>query len=88
MKSITVSIAEGKRDFSKLIREAAEKEEDIVITRRGRPAAVIVSYEEYQRTRKAEALRKIMSSRAALGRSGLSAEDVYKELRKDLEERG
>jgi len=88
MKSITVTVAEGKRDFSKLIREASEKEEDIIVTRRGRPAAVIVSYVEYQRTRKVDAHRKIMESRAAFVKAGVSADEVYRESRDELEERG
>jgi len=88
MKSITVTVAEGKRDFSKLIREASEKEEDIVVTRRGRPTAVIVSYDEYQRTRKVEAHRKIMESRAVFIKAGVSADEVYRESREELEERG
>ncbi|MBI4830106.1 MAG: type II toxin-antitoxin system Phd/YefM family antitoxin [Candidatus Lindowbacteria bacterium] len=41
MKAITVSVAEGKRDFSSLIREAVEKNEDIIVTKRGKPMAVI-----------------------------------------------
>jgi len=88
MKSITVTIAEGKRDFSKLIREAAEKDEEIVVTKRGKPTAVIVSYEEYQRTRRVEAHRKIMESRTAFLKAGVSADDVYRESREELERRG
>ena len=52
MKTTTVTIAEGKRDFSRLIKEAAEKNEDIVVTKRGKPMAVIVSYDEYRHSRK------------------------------------
>ncbi|MFQ5441598.1 MAG: type II toxin-antitoxin system Phd/YefM family antitoxin, partial [Thermodesulfobacteriota bacterium] len=42
MKTVTVTIADGKRDFSRLITEAAEKNEDIVVTKRGKPMAVII----------------------------------------------
>lgn len=88
MKTITVTIAEGKRDFSRLIKEAAEKSEDIVVTKRGKPMAVIVPYDEYQHSRKVEAYQKILESRAAFACAGVSAEEVYRESREELERRG
>ncbi|MDH7514162.1 MAG: type II toxin-antitoxin system prevent-host-death family antitoxin [Clostridiales bacterium] len=53
MKSTTASVAEGKRSFSRLIQEANEKKREIIVTRRGKPVAAIVSYEEYERGRSA-----------------------------------
>jgi prevent-host-death family protein len=88
MKTITVSVAEGKRDFSRLIKEAAERKEDIVVTKRGKPMAVIVPYGEYQHSRKVEAHQKILESRAAFVKAGVSAADVYEESREELERRG
>jgi prevent-host-death family protein len=88
MKTITVSVAEGKKEFSRLIREAAERNEDIVVTKRGKPMAVIVSYGAYRRSRKAEARRKILESRAAFARAGVSAAEVFRESRNELERRG
>jgi len=88
MKTNTVTIVEGKRDFSRLIKEAAEKNEDIVVTKRGKPMAVIVSYDEYRRSRKVEAHRKILESRAAFVKVGVSAYEVYRESREELERRG
>lgn len=82
-----VTIAEGKKIFSRLVNEAAEKDEDIVITKRGKPMAVIVSYKEYRHAKKVEAYNKIIESRAAFVRAGVSADDVYKESKKQLENR-
>ncbi len=87
MKTTTVTIAEGKRDFSRLIKEAAEKNEDIVVTKRGKPMAVIVSYDEYRHSRKVEAHQKILESRAAFTKTGVSADEVYRESREELERR-
>ncbi len=87
MKTTTVTIAEGKRDFSRLIKEAAEKNEDIVVTKRGKPMAVIVSYDEYRHSRKVEAHQKILESRAAFIKTGVSADEVYRESREELERR-
>ena len=85
MKTITVTIAEGKRDFSRLIKEAAERNEDIVVTKRGKPMAVIVPYMEYQHSKKVEAHQKILESRAAFAGAGVSAAEVYRESREELE---
>ena len=47
--------------------------------------AVIIPYGEYQHSRKAEARRKILESRAAFAKAGISAAEVYKESRKQLD---
>jgi prevent-host-death family protein len=88
MKTITVTIAEGKRDFSKLIKQAAERNEEIVVTKRGKAMAVIVPYGEYQHSKKVGALQKILESRAVFVKAGISAADVYKESREELERKG
>jgi len=88
MKTVTVTVAEGKRDFSRLIKEAVEKNEDIVVTKRGKPMAVIVPYGEYQHAKKVKAHQKILESRATFTRAGVSAAAVYRESRKGLERRG
>ncbi|MEK6576794.1 MAG: type II toxin-antitoxin system Phd/YefM family antitoxin [Nitrospirota bacterium] len=87
MKTITVTIAEGKKNFSQLIRDAASEKEDIVVTKRGKPVVVIVPYEEYQRSRKIGGYKKILESRTAFLKAGVSADEVYKESRSQLEKR-
>ncbi len=85
MKTFAVTVAEGKRDFSRLIKEAAEKNGDTVVTKRGKPVAVIVPYEEYQHTKKVGAYQKILESRAAFVKAGVSAAEVYRKSRQELE---
>jgi len=46
--------------------------------------AVILPYEEYQKSRKKEALEKIKEARAIYHRSGISAEEVYEISKKEL----
>ena len=87
MKSTTVSIAEGKKGFSRLIRDAAQKREEIIVTKRGKPVAVILPYGEYQQSRRLEGYMKVMEAREVFVRSGIRADDVYKETRKQLEKR-
>jgi prevent-host-death family protein len=85
MKSTIVNVAEGKKGFSRLIREATERNEEVVVTRRGKPVAVIVSYEGYQRSKKVEGHRKIAEARAAFLKAGIRADEVFSENRKQLE---
>ncbi len=87
MKSTTVSIAEGKKGFSRLIQDAARKKEEIIVTKRGKPVAVILSYDDYQQSRRLEGYMKVMEAREVFVRSGIRADAVYKETRKQLEKR-
>jgi prevent-host-death family protein len=87
MKSSTVSIAEGKKGFSRLIQDASEKKEEIVVTKRGKPVAVILPYEEYQHSKRGEGYRKIIVAREAFSKAGILADEIFKESRKQLEKR-
>lgn len=48
MATITLSITEVRNKFLTLIREAKELLEEIIITKNGKPEAVLMSYEEYE----------------------------------------
>jgi len=87
MKITSISIAEGKKGFSRLIHDTQEKKEEIVITRRGKPVAVIIPYDEYQHSKRVEGYRKIMEARGMFLKTGLPADDVFKESKKQLEKR-
>jgi prevent-host-death family protein len=87
MKSTIVSVAEGKKGFSRLIQDALEKKSEIVVTKRGKPVAVILSYEDYQQSRRVEGYRKISKAREAFLATGISADEVFKESRSQLEKR-
>lgn len=87
MKSTTVSIAEGKKSFSRLVEDAHKKREETVVTKRGKPVAVIVPYEEYKHSKRVEGYRKIMEARAAFLKTGVRADEVYRESKKQLEKK-
>jgi len=87
MKGTTVSIAEGKKGFSRLIQGALDKKEKVIITKRQKPVAVIVPYDEYQRSQRLEGYKKIMEVRETFLKAGVKAKDVYKESKKALEDR-
>ena len=76
-----MALAEVKDDFSRYLRLAAQ--EEIVITRHGRPAGVLIGFEseedwfEYQLERNPEFLRRIAAARAELrDGKGVRLEDV------------
>jgi prevent-host-death family protein len=87
MKDTTVSIAEGKKGFSRLIQGALDKKERVIITKRQKPVAVIIPYDEYQRSRRFEGYKKIMEVREAYLKAGVKARDAHKESKKQLEDR-
>jgi len=84
----TLPISEVKARLPELVTSVQEREEEIVVTRNGRPAAVLVSYVEFERLKETldvlsdlSLMRQIEESRAfyASGGKGLSFEDVFGE---------
>jgi len=53
----TLPLAEVKAKLSRLVDQVAKTDEEIVITRNGRPAAVLVSPDEYESWRETQAIR-------------------------------
>ncbi len=82
-----VSVAEAKRDLTKLLREAAEKQMEIVVTRRGEPYMIIVRYQDYERLSRIRAYLDMVRISQELKGSGISATEIYEESRRQLEER-
>lgn len=84
----TLPISEVKARLPELVTGVQEREEEIVVTRKGKPAAVLVNYGEYERLKDtlevlsdADLMRQIRRSRRfyAAGGTGLSIEDVFGE---------
>ena len=53
----TLPLAEVKAKLSRLIDQVAKTDEQIVITRNGRPAAILVSPDEYEGWKETKAIR-------------------------------
>ena len=84
--SRTLPISEVKARLPELVTGVAEREEEIVVTRNGRPAAMLVNYDEYRRQRDTldilsdpDMMKQIRRSRRFYARSakGFSFEDVF-----------
>ncbi len=87
MATKTVTISEGKKDFTGLIKEAVTKSEDIIITKRGRPVVVLLPYKEYTDLKKLRTYLKMLEISAEMHKTGIKAKDVYAASRKELEGR-
>lgn len=60
--AIEISIGQVKRDISELVNRVAYQGERVVLTSRGRPKAVLVSLEDYQKLRQVEQGRPARSA--------------------------
>lgn len=81
-----VNIVEGKRDFTKIIREV-EGNKEIVVTKRGRPIAIIVPYERFKSLKRLEDYVNMLEIAEGMKKKNVKAKDLYEASRKDLEER-
>jgi antitoxin YefM len=86
--SRTLPISEVKARLPELVTGVAEREEEIVVTKNGRPAAMLVNYDEYRRQRDTldilsdpELMKQLRQSRRFFSKraKGLSFEDVFGE---------
>ena len=84
----TMPISEVKTRLPELVSGVAEREEEIVVTRNGKPAAVLVNYDEYERLKDTLdvlsdplLMKQIAESKAFYGRGrrGQSFEAVFGE---------
>jgi prevent-host-death family protein len=87
VKTLTVSIAEGKKSFSSIVRSTAATKADVVVTNRGKPVAVIVPYEGYLTARRLDGYRKILAAREVFAGTGLKSSEILASSRKELEKR-
>ena len=81
-------ISEVKARLPELVTRVEECEDEIIVTRNGKPAAMLINYAEYERLKEtldilsdADMMRQIRNSEAeiAAGKKGLSFEEVFGE---------
>lgn len=82
---IDVPIAEAHNRLSALLKKVQKG--PIRLTRRGKPVGVILSPEEYDRLRQFEAFSQVVHLSRSLRESGVSAADLYRASRDELEGR-
>lgn len=86
--SKTMPISEVKTRLPELVSGVEQRDDEIVVTRNGKPAAVLVNYEEYERLKETldilsdpGSMRQIAQSKRfyAKGRQGKSFEALFGE---------
>lgn len=87
MSTIEKTIAEGRKDFTRIVRETQTAKKDFVITRRGKPVAVIVPFEQYSSHKRLLLFDEIADLRRKLARSRVTAARLHADSRRDLERR-
>jgi prevent-host-death family protein len=99
---VRVPIGQVKRDISDLVNRVAYRGERIVLTSRGKPKAALVSVEDYNRLREAQAGDPIARWQSWLAQAdalvadvlarregeAIPVDDLLSEGRRDLEARG
>lgn len=84
----TLSLSEVKTKLPELVAGVEEREEEVVVTKNGRPAAVLINVQEYARLKETldvlsdpALMQQIAESRTFYrsGKKGLSFEDVFGE---------
>ncbi len=84
---LKVNITEGKRDFTKIIQSLEKRGKEIIVTKRGEPVAVIISYEQFKSLKRLSDWVNMVEIAEKMKRKGLKAKDLYEASRKELEER-
>jgi len=87
MKTKTVTISDGKKYFTILIKESVAKNEDVVITKRGHPVAALLPFKEYMDLKKLRTYLRMLEISTEMHKTGIKAKDVYTASRKELEGR-
>jgi len=81
-----VNVTEGKRDFTKIIREI-EKNKEVIVIKKGRPVAVIASYKRFKNLKRLEDYMNMLEIAERMRRKNIKAKDLFELSRKELEER-
>jgi prevent-host-death family protein len=82
---VNVPIAEAHNRLSALLKKVQKS--PIVLTRRGKPVGVLLSPEEYDRLRQFEAYSQVVRLSRSLRESGVTAAELYRASRDELESR-
>jgi len=81
---IDIPIGQAHNRLSSLLKKVQKS--PVTLTRRGKPVGVLLSPEEYERLRQFEAYSQVVRLSQILRESGVSAADLYRTSRDELED--
>ena len=84
--SKVVNVVEAKNKLTQLLRRV-EQGTDVIITKNGEPTAMIILMKAYDRLRRQAAANCLRELRDELADSGLNAQEIHQESRRQLEGR-
>jgi prevent-host-death family protein len=79
-----ISVAEAHNRLSHWLKQV-EKGQVVRITRRGKPVGVIIDSDEYENLRQVQAYLEMLSLSRTLRETGVTAEELYRASRDELE---
>ena len=84
LRQVAIKASEGHRAFGKLLRRVYRSNEHLIVERDGFPVAVLMSYQEYEKLTRQQALASFDQFSRNLGREaereGLTEEQLAEEL--------
>ena len=84
LRQVAIKASEGHRAFGKLLKRVYRSDEHLIVERDGFPVAVLMSYQEYQKLTREQALAALERFGRDLGgeaeRQGLTEEQLADEL--------
>jgi prevent-host-death family protein len=84
VRETTIKASEGHRAFGKLLRRVFRSDEHLIVERDGYPVAVLLSYSEYEKLRRNQAVSAFNSFSRAFGKEleerGITEEDLQAQL--------
>jgi prevent-host-death family protein len=82
---IHISVAEAHNRLSRWLNKVEDG--PVTITRRGKPIGVIISPKEYERLRRVQAYLQMLHISSSLQDSGVTADELFRASRQELEDR-
>jgi prevent-host-death family protein len=82
---MSISVSQAHNRLSQLLKDA--QEQPVTITLRGEPIGVIISHEEYERLSEVRAYLEIVKLSKQLDDRGVTAEELMRSSRDELEAR-
>ena len=79
MEANKITIAQGKRDFTSIVRQVLESDKDFIVTKRGKPVAVLLPYKQYKEIRRLRSYLKMLEISQKLKERDVTASEIYEE---------